>query len=109
MDMLPFQKTTHLSEILEKSEIHPVIIFKYSSECGSSTRLSNALEKAITEKKVTAPIYIVVVQEHPALSQKIAEHFSIQHESPQILIVNHGKVTYSADHDNINLEDFTFK
>ncbi len=108
MDMPPFQKTTHLSEILEKSETHPVIIFKYSSECRSSDRVAVELEKLLAHKPHT-PIYKITVQTEPALSKKVEEHFGIQHESPQVLVIHKGKVTYSADHNEISVENFNLR
>ncbi len=106
--MKHFEETTHLSDILEKSEHGPVIIFKYSSTCGSSTRLNSSLEQAVENKSVTAPIYKVTVQDQHVLSKKIAEWFEIKHESPQIIIINKGKVTYSAYHGNINISEFRY-
>lgn len=107
--MSDFRTTTHLSEILEESNKQPVVLFKYSSECGSSTFLYEKLEKKILDKTIIAPIYLVTVQKMPALSEKISEMFDIKHESPQIIILNKGKVTYTAHHDNINLDHFVFK
>ena len=104
----PWLLTTHLSEILDGSQKQPVIIFKYSSDCGTSAELKLKLEKAVTEKKLDSPIYIVVVQDHPVLSKKIAEMFDITHESPQIIILNKGKVTYTAHHRDIKIENFVF-
>lgn len=103
-----FLKTTHLSEILEKSNESPVIIFKYSSECGSSPRLSIEFQKAIDEKIIIHPVYIVVIQNHRTLSNKIEELFQIKHESPQIIILSKGKVTYTAHHRNINIKNFKY-
>ena len=121
-----FIKANSLSEIIEESQKNPIIIFKYSSECNGSTRLAQELaklssldsvaqsnnvrfrEKSIDEKKLNSLIYKVVVQTQPALSQNIAEFFDVQHQSPQILIVNNGKLTYTAHHNSIQIEDFIF-
>ena len=103
-----FHTTTHLSEILDTSQRESVIVFKYSAECGTSSELKIQLEKATAEKKLNSPIYIVVVQDHPALSKKIAEMFDITHESPQIIILTKGKVTYTAHHRDIDIEKFAF-
>ncbi len=104
--MNKFLETTHLSEILEKSEKNPVIIFKYSRECNSSTRLSLELEKIMDQKKLTLPIYRVTVQTQRVLSNRIEEWFQIKHESPQIIVVKNGRVLYTAHHSGIKLEDF---
>jgi bacillithiol system protein YtxJ len=101
-----FRKTSHLSDILETSQKEPVVIFKYSSECGSSSRLKEALEKAAEENKNLLPTYLIVVQTQRTLSNNIAEMFNITHESPQILIIHKGKVTYTAHHKDIKIENF---
>jgi bacillithiol system protein YtxJ len=103
-----FKSTTHLSEIIENSDEGPVIIFKYSSECGSSSRLMKELEGFFTKKALNFPVYVVVVQDHKALSLKIEKLFEIKHESPQIIILNKGKVTYAESHDKILIKNFIF-
>lgn len=103
-----FLETTHLSEILEKSQKQPVIIFKFSSECGTSSDLKDRLEKEVENGRINSPIYLVTVQTHKALSEKIAILFQIQHESPQIIILNKGKVTYTAHHKDIIIKNFKF-
>ena len=106
-----FHKTTHLSEILEESERQPVIIFKYSSQCKSSARLADKLKRemlntrCLTFGKPEPIIYQITVQTEPVLSEKIAEWFLIKHETPQIIVVDKGKVTYTAHHNEIDLID----
>lgn len=100
--MSKFRVTSHLTEILEHSEKEPVIIFKYSKTCSSSDVLKSEFEK----KDLKHPVYIVTVQDMPNLSKKIEELFEIKHESPQVIAVNNGKVTYSMHHNNIKIEDF---
>ena len=104
-----FRETTHLSEIIEESNIEPVIIFKYSNICNSSERLHNEFRQKIKEKKINNPIYLVTVQTEPVLSEKIAEMFGVKHESPQILILNKGKLTYTAHHYYIKPEKFVYQ
>jgi bacillithiol system protein YtxJ len=103
-----FKSTTHLSEIVENSYLEPIIIFKYSTECGSSERLLNKFELAFEAKDIKSPVYVVVVQDHKVLSKKIEELLEIKHESPQVIILNKGKVTYSSNHDQISIPDFKF-
>jgi len=93
---------------MEESDKEPVVIFKYSSRCNTSTDLEKILKKAIEEKIVTSPIYKVTVQTEPVLSKNIAKNFGIKHESPQIIILDKGKVTYTAHHKNIRIENFVF-
>ncbi len=102
--MSKFIETTHLSEILENSQKTPVIIFKFSETCGSSARLSKNIENLVLEGKINSPIYKIVVQKHSVLSQKIADWFSIKHESPQIILLKNKKVLYTGHHSNIDLD-----
>jgi bacillithiol system protein YtxJ len=107
--MFYFHKTTHLSQILEESSGKTIIIFKYSSKCGSSERLAKKLEKMTAkitaEKSLKIPIYKITVQTEPALSNKISQWFDIKHETPQILVIKDSKVVYCAHHNAINIDD----
>src|SRR4051812_15755174 len=102
-----FSETSHLSQIIEDSVNKKVIIFKYSNNCGTSERLKAEFEKKMEEKALKNPVYLVTVQELPVLSGKITDWTQIKHETPQILVLEKGKVSYhSADRKNIKLEDF---
>ena len=100
--MSTFRTTTHLSEILEESEKQPVVIFKYSSKCGSSARLKEKLERKMADKILSSPVYLVTVQTERVLSNKIAKWFGIKHESPQIFVIGKGKIMYTAHHHAID-------
>ncbi len=104
-----FKKTTHLSSIIEDSENKVVTIFKYSDDCGTSSRLADSIEKEVTEHNLQPIIYMVTVQTEPVLSRKIEEWFDIKHESPQIITILNGKVIYTDHHNNIKLEEFIAK
>jgi bacillithiol system protein YtxJ len=104
-----FLETTHLSEIIELSNTTPVIIFKYSNSCGSSSRLKNDFQNRIESKSLKVPVFLVTVQTMKSLSQKIEEYFNIKHESPQVIILNRGKVTYKENHIAIKPDNFIFE
>lgn len=99
--MTIFRKTSHLSEILQESEKGPVMIYKHSLTCGTSTETYNTIEKSIIEKTIDYPVYIVVVQEMPVLSRNIETLLEIKHESPQVIILEKGKVKTHKSHREI--------
>ena len=103
-----FHTTNSLSEILEKSSLSPIIIFKYSSDCKSSDRLSKKLEQKIIDKSLSSTIYKIVVQKQKALSEKIEEWSKIKHETPQIIKIYKNKVIYTAHHNTINIDNFIY-
>jgi bacillithiol system protein YtxJ len=89
--------------------IEPVIIFIHSNTCVISDDVEKTMAQAVNDKTIPYNIYIVTVQTHPNLSKKIEEHFEIKHESPQIIILNSGKVTYTAHHRDIHTDKFIFE
>lgn len=103
--MIIFHKTTHLSEILEKSESDKVIIFIHSSKCYQSDKVKEHIEGAVLANKIKNLVFLVVVQDHPVLSKKIEDNFGVKHESPQLLVVQNGKVLQTLNHDEIKLKD----
>lgn len=100
--------SSHFSEILQDSEKNPVIIFKHSNNCGASSDIEIMIKEGIDKGKIIYPVYMVTVQNMPVLSRKIEEYFSIKHESPQVIIINKGNVTYSMSHRSINIDNFVY-
>jgi bacillithiol system protein YtxJ len=100
-----FREANYISEIIEESQKNPTIIFKYSNSCITSERLRQTLEKELVEKRLTKPIFLVTVQTNKALSKNVEDYFEIKHESPQIILVNKGKVVYSKNHHHIKVAD----
>lgn len=100
-----FREANYISEIIEESQKNPIIIFKYSNSCITSERLRQTLEKEVAEKRLTKPIFLVTVQTNKALSKNVEDYFEIKHESPQIILVNKGKVVDSKNHHHIKVAD----
>ncbi len=96
-----FHSPHHLSEIMENSGSFPIVIFKYSSNCGSSQRLEQTLKDKLNSKIL---IHKITVQSQPILSKKIEEMFGIKHETPQIIVLRKNTVIYTANHEEISIE-----
>ena len=77
--------------ISERGE-SPAIVFKHSNSCGISARVYREMSQ------VTHPVGIVTVQQARDVSDEIERRFGIQHETPQVLIVQGDKVLWSASH-----------
>lgn len=84
--------------LLEKTE--PYILFKHSTTCPISQGAYAEFEAYCREEKGT-PAYYLYVQEARDVSNRIAEHFSIKHESPQVLYIKDGIVVWHTSHWNI--------
>jgi monothiol bacilliredoxin len=79
-----------------------VILFKHSPSCFISWA-AQAQVKRFALYNPTVPIYTVSVREDRALSRRIAERTSVQHASPQIIVLQRGAVVSVASHENITV------
>lgn len=87
-----------LDALISRSGEKPVILFKHSATCGISARAHREMTK------LEKPIALVTVQNARALSNEIASRFALPHETPQVLIVRDGKLTWSASHFRITAD-----
>jgi len=90
--------TASLDRFIAESNHDPAIIFKHSNSCGISA-------SAYTEMtRVRQRVGIITVQKARALSEEVVKRFGVEHESPQVLIVKDGKVTWTASHGRVRAE-----
>jgi bacillithiol system protein YtxJ len=87
------------------SAIHTILIFKHSTRCSISSVALNRLERAWDANNDKIPTYFLDLIQHRSISEKIAQKYAIQHESPQILVIKNGKCIYSASHSSISVSD----
>lgn len=92
-----------LDELIQTSSEKPIVIFKHSTRCSISTTALNRLERA-WDSEQTSAFYLDLIAYRP-ISGMIAEKFDIEHQSPQILVIDNGKCTYTATHWDISMED----
>ncbi|MGM9988870.1 MAG: bacillithiol system redox-active protein YtxJ [Bacillaceae bacterium] len=78
------------------------IIFKHSVTCDISAMAYDAFHSFMETCQV--PAYMLFVQDSRELSNEIASHYGIKHESPQVLLVKDGKVVWHTSHWNIKEE-----
>ena len=71
------------------------VLFKHSNMCGVSSRAYAEIAK------LAHPVGLVVVQEARPVSDEIERRWSLDHETPQVLVIRGGKVVWSASHFKI--------
>ena len=100
---------TSLSELetaITSSDEIPVMFFKHSTRCSISSNALARLERKWeieTEGKVK-PFLVDLIRYRP-VSNAIAELTSIEHESPQVIVLHKGQVLYHATHNGIVYAD----
>ncbi|GAA0455916.1 bacillithiol system redox-active protein YtxJ [Alkalibacillus silvisoli] len=94
-----------LKSILEQDE---ALLLKHSLTCPISGDAKTQFEKFTSQTDL--PAYIIHIQENRDLSNLVADHFDIKHESPQAFYIKNGEVKFHASHFDITtkkLEEVT--
>ncbi len=103
MNWKPLIDTAGLEEIKQKSAEKPQAIFKHSTRCSISSMAKNRLERGAPAENVDFNFLDLI--KHRELSQKIAQDFSVDHESPQILLIKNGECVYDESHTGISMDE----
>jgi bacillithiol system protein YtxJ len=99
-----------LENIKKESFINPILLFKHSTSCSISSMALNRLERNYDQAKVgdLKPYYLDLLS-HRDISRQIAQEFSVEHQSPQAIIVTNGEAIYDASHYDISFADIAEK
>jgi bacillithiol system protein YtxJ len=97
----PLTSVNQLQEIDEQSKSVPCMIFKHSTRCSISSVAMNRLDrKWKLDNQSFMPYYLDLIA-YRDISNAIADHYGVQHESPQVLVIIDGKCVHSASHFDI--------
>ena len=91
-----------LGQLISGTFPNTAVIFKHSTRCSVSMMAKRHFERGFgyDEEKIT-PFYLDLLN-YRDLSNKIAQAFDVQHQSPQILVIKNGKCVYHASHSEID-------
>jgi bacillithiol system protein YtxJ len=84
-------------EGLQEVSGRPRVIFKHSTRCGLSGMMLRRFQQNWEQAQDQADFYLLDLVNHRDLSDAIARRFEIPHQSPQVLILEGGRV---SDHDS---------
>lgn len=94
-----------IEQIKKRSHEVPCLIYKHSTRCEICTitkyRLEDDWDFATNEMEA---YYLDVLQSRP-VSMRVAEEFSVHHESPQMLIIVAGECIHDASQLDISMEE----
>src|SRR3954463_932484 len=107
MHWIDLTQESQLADIKEQSKIKPQLIFKHSSRCAVSGIARNRLERSVP--KADVDFYFLDLIRNRQISNKVAEEFSVYHESPQVLLIKDGKCVYDESHSGINMTEIEEK
>lgn len=93
-----------LEKVWEKSTEKPVFLFKQSTTCPISANAFEEFQSFLETKDEDVGAYFVKVRETREVSNEIADHTGIKHESPQVMFVKDQEVLWNTSHSKINVD-----
>ena len=103
MDWKVLNDVAVLEEIISRSASRPQVIFKHSIRCSISSVAKGRLDRSDSPSDVD--FYYLDLVNNREISNKIAEIFMIDHESPQVLVIRNGECVYDESHMGINMQE----
>lgn len=106
MNWSKISSLAQLSEIDELSKTKPVLILKHSTTCSISNASLGRIERNWKDEyeDLVTPYYLDLLA-HRDISNEIANHYQVHHESPQVLVIKNGKSVYNESHMAINIPE----
>jgi len=92
-----------VENLVELSHKTPQVIFKHSTRCSISVMAKNRLERADTPNQIQ--FHYLDLLQYRDISNKIAEQFSVHHQSPQVLLIKNGECIYEETHSAISMDE----
>lgn len=94
-----------LTELLQVSENSTVLIFKHSTRCSVSRTALDRLERNWKDNEVghIKPYFLDLISFRD-VSNAIEEILAVEHESPQLIVVDKGKAVYHRSHFEIDYQ-----
>jgi len=103
MNWIKLADNTQLQNLISKTVDDAsltVLLFKHSTRCSISTMVKRRLDNLVLPNSVV-PVYLDLIA-YREISNEIADYFGVVHESPQLLVIQRGKVVTLANHTAIN-------
>lgn len=97
----PLVDLGQLNEIVDLSNEKSVAIFKHSTRCSISRMALKQFENEFDLEDKIAPYFLDLLN-HRDISNEIAVRFSVEHQSPQILLIKNGKAIFATSHSDID-------
>jgi thioredoxin 1 len=96
--LVPIVDLAQFERLLATHDPQPLLLFKHSRSCGTSAEALDELETHLNDNATDARYTIVTVQTHRDISIAVARTLGVRHETPQALLIQNGRVVWSASH-----------
>ena len=96
----PVTPVTETTELFDAVGDGPAVIYKHSNRCGTCFRALKEVRKFAGEHP-DVPVFMIDVNQHRPVSNHVADHYSVRHESPQALVISEGRSVWDGSHLNV--------
>ncbi len=95
-----------INEVVESSKSSPIIVFKHSTRCPTSAMAFDRINRSWNEEEMekSERYYLDVIADRH-ISNQVASHFGVHHESPQVLVIWEGQSVYNNSHLGISYQE----
>lgn len=100
-ELLELRSIQELNEALQESFDRPVLLFKHSLTCPISSRAFHELEAYLDNADSSTRYKLIRIQNAYGVSNEVASKLSVEHESPQAILVRNGQKVWNASHSDI--------
>ena len=108
VNVINWNKLENISDIdaiIDQSELNIIVIFKHSTRCGISSSVLRRFEKQTNPPTDQTNFYLLNVIQHRNISNEISQQLSIEHESPQLIIIkNREVIAHDSHYDILNMD-----
>jgi len=108
VNWIPLTDLGQLHEIITLSETEPVLIFKHSTTCGISRMAMKQFESQFDLNDQVVSYYLDLLT-YRSISNEVAVRFGVEHQSPQLLLIQDGKCVFDTSHGAIDVSDLRAK
>lgn len=98
---------SELDELIQRSTESPFILFKHSTRCPLSGMVKRRFESEWNS--TVLPVYELDLLVHRSLSNYVANKLGVEHQSPQVIIVQNELVVWHGSHHEINADAISNK
>lgn len=93
-----------IKDLSKEQHVNAVLLFKHSTRCSISSMALSRLETRWKDDE-QIPAYYLDLLNHRDISNEIASLFSVEHASPQVLLIKNGTCVYHNSHNGINASE----
>ncbi|MCB9256391.1 MAG: bacillithiol system redox-active protein YtxJ [Chitinophagales bacterium] len=101
IDWIALEKSAQLESLEKESLNKTIVLFKHSTRCGMSLHAKEKLESSSSILRDKADFYYLDLLNYREVSTEIAQRYKVIHQSPQLIVLKNGKVSYHISHGAI--------